>query len=98
MQSLTLDVIGFQGGTTLYRLDSENEFNKGQESDFYLFHRLNLELRDNEGRVPLWLALSRDDVIDPMDDDCLAANLVRHGASPDAINNVTGNLIHSIVH
>lgn len=52
--------------------------------------RLNLELRDNEGRVPLWLALSRDTRFDPMDEDSLAAKLVKHGASPDAINNITG--------
>ena len=55
-----------------------------------LFSRLNLELRDNEGRVPLWLALSCDTRVDPMDEDSLAAKLVKHGASPDAINNVTG--------
>ena len=52
--------------------------------------RLNLELRDNEGRVPLWLALSRDTRVDPMDEDSLAAKLVKHGASADAINNITG--------
>jgi len=52
--------------------------------------RLNLELRDNEGCVPLWLALSRDARVDPMDEDSLAAKLVKYGASPDAVNNVTG--------
>ena len=57
-----------------------------------LIGRLNLELRDNEGRVPLWLALSRDTQVDPMDEDSLAAKLVKHGASADAINNITGEL------
>lgn len=57
-----------------------------------LIARLNLELRDNEGRVPLWLALSRDTQVDPMDEDSLAAKLVKHGASADAINNITGEL------
>jgi len=47
-------------------------------------------LRDNEGRVPLWLALSRDTKVDPLDEDSLAAKLVKHGASPDAVNNITG--------
>jgi len=41
--------------------------------------------------VPLWLALSRDTRVDPMDEDSLAAKLVKHGASPDAINNITGD-------
>lgn len=59
---------------------------------FFAVHfRLNLELRDNEGRVPLWLALSRDTKVDPMDEDSLAAKLVKYGASPDAINNITGD-------
>lgn len=58
---------------------------------FLIHFRLNLELRDNEGRVPLWLALSRDTRVDPMDEETLAAKLVKHGASPDAINNITGD-------
>ena len=58
--------------------------------DILIGFRLNLELRDNEGRVPLWLALSRDATVDPMDEDSLAAKLVKHGASSDAVNNVTG--------
>jgi len=58
---------------------------------FAVHFRLNLELRDNEGRVPLWLALSRDTRVDPVDEDSLAAKLVKHGASPDAINNITGD-------
>ena len=41
--------------------------------------------------MPLWLALSRDTRVDPMDEDSLAAKLVKHGASPDAINNITGD-------
>lgn len=74
---------------------------------FVVHFRLNLELRDNEGRVPLWLALSRDTRVDPMDEDSLAAKLVKHGASPDAINNITGErslfgpsvfkMIHTII-
>lgn len=52
--------------------------------------RLNLELRDNQGRVPLWLALSYDDNFDPLDEDSLAAKLVFHGASCDTINTATG--------
>lgn len=74
---------------------------------FVVHFRLNLELRDNEGRVPLWLALSRDTRVDPMDEDCLEAKLVKHGASPDAINNITGErslfgpsvfkMIHTII-
>ena len=55
--------------------------------------RLNLELRDNEGRVPLWLALSCRGKIDPLDEENLPAKLVRSGASPDAVNTVTGILI-----
>lgn len=39
----------------------------------------------------MWLALSRDTRVDPMDEDSLAAKLVKHGASPDAINNITGD-------
>ena len=56
----------------------------------FIDFRLNLELRNNEGHVSLWLALSHDDRVDPMDEDGLAAKLVKHGASPDAVNNVTG--------
>ena len=41
--------------------------------------------------MPLWLALSRDTRVDPMDEDSLAAKLVKYGASPDAINNITGD-------
>ncbi|XP_048582377.1 rabankyrin-5 isoform X2 [Nematostella vectensis] len=56
--------------------------------------KLNLELRDNQGRVPLWLALSCDS-FDSMDEESLAAKLVKHGASADAVNTVTGDsLLH----
>ena len=58
---------------------------------FNLFLRPNLELRDNEGRVALWLALLRDShAFNPLDEDSLAAKLVKHGASPDAVNTITG--------
>lgn len=63
----------------------------------FLHYRLNLELRDNEGRVPLWLALSRDTRVDPMDEDSLPAKLVKHGASPDAVNNITGDMVALVV-
>lgn len=57
--------------------------------------KLNFELRTNEGHVPLWLALSCDTAVDPMDEDSLAARLLKHGASPDAVNNITGDsLLH----
>ncbi|EDO39873.1 predicted protein, partial [Nematostella vectensis] len=56
--------------------------------------KLNLELRDKQGRVPLWLALSCDS-FDSMDEESLAAKLVKHGASADAVNTVTGDsLLH----
>ena len=58
--------------------------------------RLNLELRDNEGRVPLWLALSCHGQVDPWDEDSLAAKLVRSGASPDAVNTVTGTSLYQL--
>lgn len=57
--------------------------------------KLNLELRNNDGHVPLWLALSHDPDFDPMDEDSLAARLMKHGASPDAVNNINGDsLLH----
>ena len=64
--------------------------------DIVIGFRLNLELRNNEGHVPLWLALSHDTDFDPMDEDSLAARLIKCGASPDAVNNINGQLSLSV--
>ena len=63
--------------------------------DIIIGFRLNLELRNNDGHVPLWLALSHDPDFDPMDEDSLAARLMKHGASPDAVN-INGQLSLSV--
>lgn len=91
--SANVDAQDSAGRTSLHRaIEAQND---AVLSILLQKAKLNLELRDNEGRVPLWLALSRDTQVDPMDEDSLAAKLVKHGASADAINNITGDsLLH----
>ncbi|EDO26845.1 predicted protein, partial [Nematostella vectensis] len=71
------------------RVSAANHAEKVTPLHLTASYRLNLELRDNQGRVPLWLALSCDS-FDSMDEESLAAKLVKHGASADAVNTVTG--------
>ena len=52
---------------------------------------VNLELKDQKGRTPLWLALTvPDEKINPDDEDSVAGRLSEAGASPDSIETSSG--------
>jgi len=58
---------------------------------FYL--SIDLEIRDNNGHVPLWMAiLSSDKPLqeEAADNPGFASRLVDRGSSPDAVNHLTG--------
>lgn len=56
---------------------------------------MNLEIKDNKNRTPLWLSLTvPDDKIDPDDEDSVAARLSQAGASPDSIDSSSGEEYH----
>ena len=67
----------------------------------FSLHRLNLELRNNDGASALWLALQQLDssYLSSSDvseyDHTFAARLIKRGANPDAVETRTGNsLLH----
>ena len=56
---------------------------------------LNLEIKDNKSRTPLWLSLTvSDDKINPDDEESVAARLSQAGASPDSIDPSSGEEYH----
>ena len=59
---------------------------------------MNLEIKDNKNRTPLWLSLTvPDDKIDPDDEDSVAARLSQAGASPDSIDSSSGEEYHFLL-
>ena len=57
------------------------------------FSSVDLEIRDNNGHVPLWLAIlssGKDITEESSEKSGFSSRLVEHGSSPDAVNHLTG--------